>query len=79
MSWWCRARQIKYLLALISLHVKWFFVHIHMHAELHVHKAVMVGANFQFNLQFANCHHFPYVFWYQLTYQQVNINKWAED
>ena len=46
MSWWCRVRQIKYLLALISLHVKWFLVHIHMHAELHVHKTVMVGANF---------------------------------
>ena len=44
-----------------------------MHAGLCVHKTVMVGTNFTLlNLQFANCHHFPYIFCYQLTLKYVS-------
>ena len=56
----------------ISMH--WFLCTLNssarmfMHAKLCVHKTVTVGANLHhLILQFANCHCFPYKFWYQLT------------
>ena len=60
-----------------------------LHAKLHKYKTVTIGAT-SVNLQFANCHCFHYISYYQLTSVKdmlntkgfialyLNINKWAD-
>ena len=48
-------------------------VHTFLHAKLCVHKKNGGGCKFTlFNLQFANCHHFSYIFHYQLTLKNIS-------
>ena len=66
-----RARQIYYLRALIFVHVSGS-ARTFVHAKLHVHKTVTVGANLHliYNLLIAIV--FPYIFCNQLTLKNIS-------